>query len=88
MTDRPHEWSRHDWLTGGSHPEEIGGRAVDVSQIPESIELLVKAAFPVNGVPPEVITQIEITREICGKAEELLADLVELVSLRLEDLER
>jgi hypothetical protein len=46
------------WLTGHGSRYELGGRATDLSQIGYSLQHAVKAHYPINGVPADVLERL------------------------------
>ncbi len=76
MTKHP---DRYEWMQGDS-PDSIGGRTTDIVQIALSLRRLVKEAFPMNAVPPQVVAACDSAELSLRLAEQELMRSIETIS--------
>ena len=58
------------------NPHEIGGRAVDVENLAFSVEHAVREYFPINEVPPEMVSALRDLRMHARQFETTLAEIL------------
>lgn len=64
--------------------EDVGGRSTDVSQLAWSIEAAIKDFFPMNGIPAEMITEMQLLHAACGEVEDRFGTIVLLLAREIE----
>lgn len=70
------------WLEP-DNPDEIGGRDTDVSQIAGSLYIRLREIFPINEVPPELVSQLGVLRKQLELSEEMIGQFISAVSLEV-----
>ena len=73
------------WLDRRDTIYEIGGRATDISQISHSLEQRVKAVFPLNKVPNDIILKIVELTAVLEFGEKIILEFINSVSDELVD---
>ena len=63
---------------GDNNPFEIGGRDTDITQLYFSLNRLVKDAYPINSVPPEIMVIVDRCRDVCDLAEAAVKDAIQV----------
>jgi len=77
------------WLRDqGDTPENIGGHSTEISVVSSCLEQRIKAAFPMNVVPGDIVQHIRYLENECAAVEVRIETIIELVDSVMDNQEQ
>lgn len=75
---------RYEWMEP-DNVWQIGGRDTDIRNIAFCLYGRVREAYPINGVPAQIVKLLENAEKLCIAAEQAIEEVIAAVS---DDLEK